>query len=209
MRRGTYANVTATTALVLAMAGGAYAANHYLINSTRQISPRVLKQLRGARGPRGEAGALGPIGPQGETGPAGHVGKRGETGERGPSALAPLEAGSTENGDFEVSAPAGDEGTTVHAVVSLPIPLAAAVEEADVEYATTGKGTEHCAGPGSAARGYLCIYVASESNLTPTGVFDPESSTGEGSGRYGFGMTWTLTAMEAGRAYGTYSVTAG
>lgn len=50
-RRFTYANVVATMALVFAMSGGALAASHYLINSTRQINPRVLKSLRGRRGP--------------------------------------------------------------------------------------------------------------------------------------------------------------
>src|SRR3982074_922171 len=48
-----YANVTATLALVFSMSGGALAANHYLINSSRQINPRVLKKLRGETGPQG------------------------------------------------------------------------------------------------------------------------------------------------------------
>lgn len=46
MRRHlTYANVTATLALVLAMSGGAFAAKHYLVNSTKQIDPKVLNSL--------------------------------------------------------------------------------------------------------------------------------------------------------------------
>jgi hypothetical protein len=46
MRRHlTYANVTATLALVLAMSGGALAAKHYVINSTTEINPKVLKSL--------------------------------------------------------------------------------------------------------------------------------------------------------------------
>jgi hypothetical protein len=46
MRRHlTYANVTATLALVLAMSGGAFAAKHYLVNSTKQIDPKVLDSL--------------------------------------------------------------------------------------------------------------------------------------------------------------------
>ena len=49
-RRLSYANVTATLALVFAMSGGALAANHYLINSTKQISPKVLKKLTGKPG---------------------------------------------------------------------------------------------------------------------------------------------------------------
>lgn len=209
MRRLSYANVTATLALFLAMAGGAYAAKRYLINSTRQISPKVLKQLRGARGPRGETGPLGPIGPQGETGLTGHGGQRGEKGERGVSAVAPLSPGETESGDFEVSAPADSASATVNSVVSLPIPLPPAIEVAKAEYTTTK--TESCPGPGSAAKGYLCIYVVSQTNMTGTSAFDPESpSATEGSGRYGFGMTWTVTEpASASRAYGTYSVTAG
>jgi hypothetical protein len=44
-RHLSYANVTATLALVFAMSGGALAAKHYLLTSTKQISPKVLKQL--------------------------------------------------------------------------------------------------------------------------------------------------------------------
>jgi hypothetical protein len=44
-RHLSYANVTATVALVFAMTGGALAANHYLLTSTKQISPKVLKKL--------------------------------------------------------------------------------------------------------------------------------------------------------------------
>jgi Collagen triple helix repeat (20 copies) len=72
-----YANVVATLALLFAMSGGALAASHYLINSTRQINPKVLKKLRGSRGPKGPAGpagAPGNTGARGETGPAGQSG---------------------------------------------------------------------------------------------------------------------------------------
>jgi hypothetical protein len=44
-RRLSYANVVATMALVLSMSGGALAAKHYLLSSTRQISPKVLRSL--------------------------------------------------------------------------------------------------------------------------------------------------------------------
>ena len=81
--RMTYANVAATLALMFAMSGGALAAKHYLINSTRQINPKVLKKLRGARGARGSIGPNGALGPQGVTGPEG---PRGPRGEKGPTA---------------------------------------------------------------------------------------------------------------------------
>src|ERR1700712_1050053 len=46
MRRHlSYANVTATLALVFAMSGGALAAKHYLVTKTNQISPKVLKSF--------------------------------------------------------------------------------------------------------------------------------------------------------------------
>jgi hypothetical protein len=74
-RRLSYANVTATLALVFAMSGGALAANHYLVNSTKQISPKVLKKLVGKPGKTGATGAIGAIGVTGATGKEGSAGK--------------------------------------------------------------------------------------------------------------------------------------
>ncbi len=66
MRRHlSYANVVATMALVFAMSGGALAANHYLINSTKQINPKVLKKLAGKAGKTGATGATGAAGKEG------------------------------------------------------------------------------------------------------------------------------------------------
>jgi hypothetical protein len=82
-RRLSYANVTATLALVFAMSGGALAANHYLITSTKQINPSVLKKLTGKAGASGSAGATGPGGPAGATGPGGPAGPSGPQGPGG------------------------------------------------------------------------------------------------------------------------------
>jgi hypothetical protein len=82
-----YANVTATLALVFAMSGGALAANHYLINSTKQINPKVLKVLKGDAGKTGASGPTGAAGATGATGAAGSPGKEGpegKTGKEGP-----------------------------------------------------------------------------------------------------------------------------
>jgi hypothetical protein len=79
-RRLTYVNVAVTLALVFAMSGGAYAAGHYLITSTKQISPKVLKALKGKPGP---AGKEGPIGKEGPTGKEGVPGKEGTPGKEG------------------------------------------------------------------------------------------------------------------------------
>ena len=80
-----YANVTATLALVFAMSGGALAANHYLINSTKQINPKVLKKLTGKPGKNGTVGANGATGATGPTCPGGSPGTAGAKGEPGPS----------------------------------------------------------------------------------------------------------------------------
>jgi hypothetical protein len=82
-RRITYANVVATLALVFAMSGGALAANHYLIESTKQIKPSVLKKLKGARGAKGATGTIGPAGAAGAAGKEGPQGKEGKTGKEG------------------------------------------------------------------------------------------------------------------------------
>jgi hypothetical protein len=75
--RLTYANVAATLALVFAMSSGAYAASKFLITSTKQIKPSVLKQLQG------KAGAAGAQGPAGLAGPQGLAGGKGENGAPG------------------------------------------------------------------------------------------------------------------------------
>lgn len=81
----TYANVVATLALLFAMSGGALAANHYLLTSTKQIKPSVLAKLRGKSGPRGAPGVVGPAGLPGLPGLAGLAGQRGDTGAGGLS----------------------------------------------------------------------------------------------------------------------------
>jgi hypothetical protein len=87
-RRLTYANVAATLALVFAMSGGALAASHYLINSTKQINPKVLKKLRGARGAAGAAGQRGATGALGATGKEGTPGKEGPPGASASASIA-------------------------------------------------------------------------------------------------------------------------
>ena len=77
-----YANVVATLALLFAMSGGALAVKHYVINSTKQINPKVLRALKGKNGANGAPGPVGAIGPQGPRG------LQGPAGERGPSGIS-------------------------------------------------------------------------------------------------------------------------
>jgi hypothetical protein len=95
-KRLTYANIIASLALLFAMSGGAYAATHYLINSTKQINPRVIRALEGKAGGLGTPGSSGPQGPQGKEGPqgkqgpagAGSEGKEGKEGQAGKEGKA-------------------------------------------------------------------------------------------------------------------------
>jgi hypothetical protein len=73
-KRLTYANVAATLALVLAMSGGALAASNFIITSTGQIKPSVLKKLTGKRGKTGATGKRGSQGIQGIQGNQGNAG---------------------------------------------------------------------------------------------------------------------------------------
>jgi hypothetical protein len=97
--RLSYANVTATIALVLSMSGGAVAASHYLINSTKQINPRVLKRLRGGTGPRGPVGPPGPAAavPPGAAGAMGGIGPPGTARAFGAVSAAGLFGGPSKN----------------------------------------------------------------------------------------------------------------
>jgi hypothetical protein len=118
-RHFSYSGVTSTLALVLAMSGGALAAQHYLISSTKQISPKVLKALRGRQGSRGAAGLPGSQGSQGPQGLQGAQGIPGTPGAPGPSDVyADGTAEATLTGSYQqfgvVSLPPGSyllEGT--------------------------------------------------------------------------------------------------
>jgi hypothetical protein len=66
------------------MSGGALAAQHYLLTSTKQISPKVLKRLKGDKGERGVRGPRGLQGAQGLQGIQGTTGSVGATGVTGP-----------------------------------------------------------------------------------------------------------------------------
>ncbi len=107
----TYANVAATLALVFSMTGGALAANHYLVNSSKQINPKVLRALKGAKGPKGAAGEAGPAGPTGPAGSPGTAGATGATGRQGTAGqTVDGEPGST--GATGPTGPTGAQGAT-------------------------------------------------------------------------------------------------
>jgi hypothetical protein len=222
-RRLSYANVTATLALVFAMSGGALAANSYLINSTKQINPKVLKKLTGKSGKKGATGttgATGPQGPAGKEGPKGEAGSPGKEGQPNPNAVFATKAGNAESatvangqgtlasGHTEVGVFAGRSTAQFQDIpISFPIPLAAAPA---VTVLASGATTADCAGSvasPTAAAGHLCVYE----NVNTTGksgvAIDPATAT-HAAGHFGLYLFIEGTASSDNAAYGTWAVTA-
>jgi len=151
--------IVAVFALVFAMAGGALAAKKYIITSTNQIKPSVLKSLQGKAGPAGAAGAKGDAGPAGPQGPAGKngtngtngatgvtgaIGTTGATGATGSGATGAT--GATGNIGATLTSSASETGTwgfgkqgagTVIVPISFNIPLLAALDENHVHFIKT------------------------------------------------------------------------
>ena len=73
-------NAIAWLALFVALTGTSMAASHYVVSSTKQIKPSVIKKLKGNRGAGGSTGrGRGPQGTAGKEG-VGTQGRRGPTG---------------------------------------------------------------------------------------------------------------------------------
>jgi hypothetical protein len=124
------------------MTGGALAAKHYLINSTKQINPKVLKKLHGKPGPQGARGIQGAQGTPGIQGPAGAEGQSG----RGPVFLAhsegvgfPLSSNAAEIVLSEVL-PAGSYSVTA-TLVPANVGVSTAKTNCVFRYEAGGKAT--------------------------------------------------------------------
>lgn len=213
-RHFSFAGVVAILALILAMSGGAWAAKKYLITSVNQISPSVLKKLKGKRGPRGREGTQGVEGKEGKQGPEGKEGKEGKEGPEGKegkegspwTAGGTLPSGKTETGvwDFGINF-AAPAATPVS--MSFPIPLASAIPTANVHFVAPAEtGVTGC--PGTATNpkadpGHMCIYAQVLENVT---YF---TELGEYPHSYVSGVTAVFVASEpTSQGRGTWAVTA-
>jgi hypothetical protein len=190
-RHATYANVVVTFALVFAMSGGAYAASKFLITSTKQISPKVLKSLQGKAGVKGVPGSIGPVGPQGPAGKEGAAGKgeKGERGEPGPEGkegkegktgyAETLPSGKTLTGEWSAEGwKIAEKPALVSSAVSFPFRIENAQGEGPAIHFIKSEGVvpAGCTGtfqnPG-AEPGNLCVFTTTESkSFVALGVCD-------------------------------------
>jgi hypothetical protein len=204
-RHLSFANVASLMALIFSMSGGALAAHylrhpvhHYTITSTSQISPKVLRKLKG------ESGEIGPTGAQGPTGPTGPKGPSGERGEAAPSSLP---SGGSESGVFGLRG-ATSSGALAD-TLTFRIPLVAGLAGSQVVFTKAGTPVKNCQGPGFAGRGYLCLYSTVSSEVGEPKAFNIESSErGEGTGKLGFTLEVPSPAGKLSAYEGTYTVTA-
>ncbi len=118
MKRPAPATGIALAALFFSLGGVGLAAERYVITSTSQIKPSVVKQLRGAsgrNGSNGTNGATGPTGPSGLAGSGGPLGATGATGAAGTTGAPTFyeldSATGVENGWFQQAVTATGAGT--------------------------------------------------------------------------------------------------
>lgn len=102
------ATALSALALFFALGGTAIAAHHYLITSTSQIKPSVLKKLKGNTGQNGVQGPQGTPGPAGVPGPAGPSNLSALTTVIGPTVEVPV----GEVGGAEAVCPAGSRAVS-------------------------------------------------------------------------------------------------
>lgn len=209
MKRPSGATVIAVIALVMALGGSAAAANHYLITSTKQIKPSVLKALKGKTGPRGSAGATGATGATGAKGATGAEGATGAVGPQGsPGAAGAAGTFSTELSTGETVRGAYNTGGTAAAATALAntsISFISLLSAAPKAVIVPEKASPPAECPGSvsvpqARPGFLCVYE--EERLNTAGLMV--------NGSVRSGATIFIFSEAAGTFYsfGTWAVTA-
>jgi hypothetical protein len=123
-----------------------------------------------------------------------------------------LPSGKTEVGDWGAGGIAGADGGGEfdYPIISFPVPLAAGLDDTHTVF-VSGSSATHCSGVGSAAPGYLCVYLGVNNSASTPGsaaIFNPEGALPTGTGRYGFGIVLGAAGTGAWSVSGSYAVTA-
>lgn len=192
--------IVAILALILAMAGGAWAAAGLSGKQKTEVT-KIAKKYAGVAGPAGPQGVPGAPGASGSNGKDGAPGAPGPKGPAGPL-LESLESGQTVTGVWSYFNP-GANGEVLN--LSYPVRLSTPVSTSDIVVLAPEEGeTTDCPGTleePKAAKGKLCLY---QKELEPgievteiTTFLYPVSVTAgagiavEGPGGYG---SWAVTA---------------
>jgi hypothetical protein len=210
---GTAGLVIAVVALVVAVAGTAFAAGGLTKQQEKQVK-KIAKKYAGkngapgAAGPQGSAGPQGAKGDQGPKGDAGAPGTNGDDGQDGEDGVCSegvptcvLPKGATVTGVWGVRATGVGQA---YAQISFPLRFTGA--EPTVSFIEGGAATEKC--PGSvenpeALPGNLCIYVALLENFNFCCIVDADDQFRSGAL---LRLPLTNTAEEA-VAHGTWALT--
>lgn len=154
-RRGSYANVASTLALIVALGGTSYAAitipknsigSKQIVNSSvksKDVKNGSLKRVDFKKGqlPAGKPGPAGVAGPAGPTGPQGPVGSAGATGPAGP--VGPSDAFGFSSSNI-INFPEDANRPIVLADVALPAGSYAVSAKALVNNGAGNKATAKC-----------------------------------------------------------------
>ncbi len=106
----TPSTILATTALFFALGGAAYATNRYVITSTSQVKPSVIKALHGDQGTIGNTGLAGTNGISGNVGASGATGAAGIAGVTGATGAAGAIGATGDTGPRGYNGAEGDKG---------------------------------------------------------------------------------------------------
>jgi hypothetical protein len=203
----------AILALVVAMAGGAYAAGGLTKAQEKQVT-KIAKKYAGkpgAPGATGPAGAAGGPGAAGKTGGLGPEGPEGPEGKEGApwTAGGTLPSGRTLKGVWNADQTTVSPFTELHTAVSFALPLAAEptqhfikVNEAPPAGCDGGEVLKPTAKPGN-----LCVYASAEAGGSSFLGF---SAQGSEESLIGFTVNGVSVAPagEAANFNGTWAATA-
>jgi Collagen triple helix repeat (20 copies) len=199
--------IVAVAALVMALVGGAYAANSATDSGKRNhkkgkqpgLNAKQKKQVRniatsqakkfqgtGPAGPQGPAGANGDKGDAGQNGAKGDTGEQGPQGEEGPegspwTAGGVLPSGETETGAYAGFVKGGGPEPAEWEQINMPIGFTLPVEPAPAAHYVEGSSAE-CPGVindiPTAEPGHLCVYKNLATAGEAQGFLDPSVGSG-------------------------------